>query len=183
MTVNELLQSSYGWADANSGLILGVAVAIPVLGAVAAAIGKGGETDQDGRKIANALVAIALLAFAAEIAGALMVRSVLQVSLLDANAALLLAPPLCLILTLISIRLVFPLNRLASWNQAGDMVGFVVACWFVYWLFGRFHWGVYFIGTLFQLFVILVLGGLFLRRLFRRAVGLEGNDEEELGSL
>ena len=71
---------------------------------------------------------------------------------------------------LLGIRMVFPLNELASVQTFTDMGLFVAACLFVLWLFSTFRgWGIVFLGDLGQLVIIGGLGYLVLRRLYRRA--------------
>ncbi|MCA8923350.1 MAG: hypothetical protein KDD82_16155 [Planctomycetes bacterium] len=169
MTANELLAACYGWADANASLILIGAAVLPLVGAALARVGKAGKTDADGRMIASAVVGLGIAAFVLELALLVFVRQVLEKDFLEGNSLLLLAPPVFLGLSLATVRWVFPLNELGSVTQAVDIFAFVFACWGVVWLFGRFHWGVVFFGSLAQLGIIAVLGAVLIRRLYTRA--------------
>ena len=143
------------------------ALAGGVLGAGAARIGKGGQTDKDGKVVASVVVGLALIFFMAEVVSILVARSMGH-DIFDASFALLIAPAVCVACSLGTIRLVFPLNELASFRQFRDIALFVGAVWFVIWLFGKFHWGVVFWGGLLQLVVILGLGASLMWRLYRR---------------
>ena len=90
--------------------------------------------------------------------------------MLEANVALLAAPVVCLGLCLAGVRLVFPLDELASVRTLREVGLFVLACAVVLWLFSKFRgWGIVFWGDLGQLALILVFGFVLLRRLYRRA--------------
>ena len=168
MTLDQLLTDAYRWADAHAALLAIGATTFPLAGAAAARVGKGGRTDRDGRLVASAVVGVALLGFLAEMAAVIAARA-LGKDVLQANVLLLLTPIACLAVSLITIRWVFPLRELGSVRQALDIGAFVVACWAVHWLFGRFHWGVVFFGGVVELLVILALGALLVERLYRRA--------------
>ncbi len=171
MTPSEALQTAYGWADGNAGLILAVAVAIPVVGTVAALIGRGGRTDADGKFIASAFIGLALLVAGAEMLSIWFAHSVLSKSIMDANTLLLVAPVLCLVGTMAGIRWVFPLNQLASVRSAADIGMFLGAAGVAIWLFSTFRgWGIVFFGSLLEMFVLLALGLFLLWRLYGRAV-------------
>lgn len=170
MTANKIFESIYGWADTNAGLILLSAVLLPLLGAAAAKVGKGGKTDADGKLIASIVVGSGIVFFVIEIALMLFTRSVFGKGILEANAMLLLAPIVYLGLGVATVRWVFPLSQLGSVRQAQDIGAFVLVCWGIVWLFGKFHWGIIFFGSLLQLVIILILGAIFVRRLYRRAL-------------
>jgi hypothetical protein len=102
MTGNELLLSIYEWASANAGLILTGVVVLPLVGAGAAWIGKGGKTDSDGRLIASLLVGSGITVFVLEIVLLIFSRSILKQDVLEANFLLLIAPILYLGITPIS---------------------------------------------------------------------------------
>lgn len=173
MTIAELLRDGYAWADANAFWVLFAALAVPVVGTIAARIGKGGKTDADGRLIASAVMALALLAVIAELACLFVARSALGADLTQANALLVLAPVLCLAGAVGGLRLVFPLSELGSVRTALDLGAFLLACAAVVWLASRFRWGVVFLGSVGQLVIMLVLAGLVLRRMWRRAFRID----------
>lgn len=173
MTVDEMLRASYGWADANAFWVLFAGFAVPVVGTIAARIGKGGKTDADGRLIASAVMGLALLAVIAEVGCLFVARSALGADLTQANALLVVAPVVCLVGSVAGLRLVFPLSELGSVRTALDMGAFLLACAAVVWLASRFRWGVVFLGSIGQLVILLVLAGLVLRRMWRRAFQID----------
>jgi len=174
MTLNELLTETYRWADGNSDLILLAGVLIPVLGTGLAHLGKGGKTDADGRFIASAVMAVSILAVLAEVVFLFIARSQYEAGLFDANALLLLAPPLCLGGAIFGIRQVFPLNELGSVRVAADMGLLLLILGAVLWLFSRFRgWGILFVGTFTQLLVVSAIALFFVWRLWRRVWGGE----------
>ena len=166
----ELFASAYRWADHQALVILAASVVIPVLGTLAAWIGKGGRTDADGRYVASVLVGFGFGVFVFEVVAIIMAHLAFGRSLVEADVALLLAPVVCLAGCLLGIRMVYPLNQLASVQTFTDIALFALACLFVLWLFSRFRgWGIVFWGDLGQLVIIVVLGYLVLKRLYRRA--------------
>lgn len=173
MTIDEMLRAGYAWADANALWVLLGGVAIPVVGTIAARIGKGGKTDADGRLIASAVMGLALVAVIAEVGCLFVARSALGADLTQANALLVVAPVVCLIGSVVGLRLVFPLSELGSVRTALDMGAFLLACAAVVWLASRFRWGVVFFGSVGQLVILLVLAGLVLRRMWRRAFKID----------
>ncbi len=170
MSLGDLLASAYGWADAHAVQLLLAAIVVPALGTIAAWVGRGGRTDRDGRAVASALVGFGLVVFALALVFALLAHLLFERSVLEAHVALLAAPPVCLGLCLAGVRLVFPLDELASVRTLRDVGLFVLACALVLWLFSKFRgWGIVFWGDLGQLALILIFGFLLLRRLYRRA--------------
>ena len=175
MSLGELLALAYGWADAHAPQILLAAVAVPLLGTLAAWIGRGGRTDRDGRAIASVLVGFGLAVLLLGLAAALVAHLAFDRSVLEADVALLAAPPVCLALCLAGVRLVFPLAELGSVRTMRDVGLFVVACGVVLWLFSKFRgWGIVFWGDLVQLALILVFGYVLLRRLYRQVFSRRG---------
>jgi hypothetical protein len=170
MTLEQALCEAYGWAVTHRQWLLVLALAIPAAGTLLARIGKAGQTEADGRLIASVVVGLGLLLVALELVGVALAVGALGANLLDADAVLLLLPIACMVGCLLGIRLVFPLNQLASIRTCGDIGLFVLACLAVIWFFSKFRgWGIYFFGSVGQLIVILVLGFFLLRRLYRRA--------------
>src|SRR5690348_3382737 len=112
MTLQELLVAMYTFADAHALEAFGAALLLPVVGTALAWIGKGGKTDEDGKFIASAFVAISLFWAMLLVAGVTVGVSVMNASVLQANALLLLAPVVCLVFTLLGVKLVFPLSQL-----------------------------------------------------------------------
>ncbi len=173
MTLNELFAGSYGWCDTHASLVLIIAVLIPIVGTVAAYLGKLGKTDMDGRYIASGIIALAVLLVAVEIGSIALAVGPLERSILDANVVILIAPILCLIGCVLGIRYVFPLNELGSVKTMGDLLVFAIACIALVWIFSKFRgWGVIFFGSITQLLVIGALALFLLYRLFKRTFGL-----------
>ncbi|MCO5165882.1 MAG: hypothetical protein M9894_05885 [Planctomycetes bacterium] len=171
MTLDEALRGAYSWADQNASWVLAAGLALPVFGTVAARIGKGGRTDADGRLIASLVMGVALLAVILEVGCLFIARTALGADLTHANVLLVLAPIACLVGSVVGLRMVFPLSELGSVRTALDVAGFIVACAVVVWVASRFHFGVLFLGSLGQLLVIVLLAGVVLWRLWRRAIG------------
>jgi hypothetical protein len=172
VTLHEFLAAAYAWAVAHRIAILIVALAVPVVGTGLARIGKAGKTDRDGRFIASLVVGLGLLAVLVEVLAVAVGAGVLGRSVLDADFVLLVSPLLCLGGALLGIRLVFPLNELASVRTAVDVGAFILACAAVVWFFSKFRgWGLLFFGSVTQLVLLLVLGFFLVRRLWRRAFG------------
>jgi len=153
------------------GVLLGSA-ALPVVGTIAARIGKGGRTDADGRFIASLVMSIALSAFVLEVMALFVARSAMQASILEADAILLVAPVVCLLGSAVGIRWVFPLLELAAVRSFIDVGAFVLACAGVVWLFSKFRgWGLLFFGSIAEMIAIGALGIALLKRLYGRAFG------------
>ncbi len=179
MTLNQFLVAAYAWAVAQRTIILIVALAVPILGTLLARIGKAGKSDADGRFIASVVVGIGIVAVMLEMLAIAIGAGVLGGSVLEGDVILLASPLLCLGLALLGIRLVFPLNQLASVRTAFDVGAFVLACAAVVWFFSKFRgWGLLFFGTITQLVLLLVLGFFLIRRLWRRAFGGRPRPEE-----
>ena len=173
MTINDLLFHSYGWADQNAGIILLASVLWPVVGTVAARIGKGGKTEADGRLIASTVMGVALVAVALEFFALFIARAVEGKSLLDANAVLVVAPLVALVGSAIGIRMVFPLSELGSVRTAADLTIFLLALAGLGYFFSKFRgWGIVFFGSFLQLVVVLAVAIFFIWRLWRRALGM-----------
>ena len=170
MTLRDILLEAYRWAVVQREVIVLGCLAVPVVGTVAARVGKAGRTDADGRFIASVVVGIGIAALVIDLLAAVLAVSVFGNSLLDGDVLLLLGPPLCLAACLIGIRWVFPLSQLASVRTAVDVGLFVAACAGLVWLFSKFRgWGIVFFGSIGQMVAIgLLLFGL-LKRLYRRA--------------
>ncbi len=180
MTLNQFLVAAYAWAVAQRLIILIVALAVPVVGTLLARIGKAGKSDADGRFIASVVVGIGIVAVILEMLAIAIGAGVLGGSVLEGDVLLLASPLLCLGLALLGIRLVFPLNQLASVRTAFDVGAFVLACAAVVWFFSKFRgWGMLFFGSVTQLVLLLVLGFFLIRRLWRRAFGGRPRAAEE----
>ncbi len=180
MTLNQFLVAAYAWAVAQRMIILIAALAVPVVGTLLARIGKAGKTDADGRFIASVVVGFGLVAVILEMLAIAIGAGVLGGSVLEGDVILLLSPLACLGLALLGIRLVFPLNQLASVRTALDVGAFMLACAAVVWFFSKFRgWGLLFFGSVTQLVLLLVLGFFLIRRLWRRAFGGRPRAAEE----
>jgi uncharacterized membrane protein len=174
MTLNEFFDSSYQWGERNAQLILLLGVAVPALGTLLAFIGKGGKTDEDGRFIASMVMGLAMFAVVLEVMAIFVGVYIRGSSLMDANAALLAAPIICLFGSVLGLRLVFPLAEIGVVRSILDMAGFFVSCLFVIWFMSKFNgWYIGIHGSLVTFVIIVVIGLFFLRRQYRRAFGLE----------
>lgn len=172
MTLEQFFVAAYAWGVAHRLWILLVAVAVPLLGTLLARIGKAGKTDRDGRVIASVVVGIGLVSVVLEMLAIAIGAGVMGRSVLDGDLLLLVSPLLCLGGALLGIRLVFPLNELASVRTAVDVGAFLLAGALVVWFFSKFRgWGLLFFGSVTQLALLGVLGYFLLRRLWRRAFG------------
>ena len=172
MTLDEFFYLVYAWSDVHNLEVFAAAIALPVLGTIAAQIGKGGKTDADGRLIASVVMGVALAAVTLELLSIGIAIGVKNQSMLDANLLLLAAPVLCLVGCVIGIRRVFPLNELGSVKSAVDVGAFAIACLAVIWIFSKFRgWSLVFFGSFGQLIAVGLLAGLLLWRLYKRAFG------------
>ena len=172
MTLRDSLLEAYGWGLANGNVVLAAAIAIPILGTVAAWIGKRGRTDTDGRAIASVVVGVGVLAVIGELVAMHAAHAYFDRDLLDADVRLVLAPVVCLAGCMIGIRAVFPLNELTGMRTLRDLGVLFAASWGLIWFFSKFRgWGIVFFGGFLQLVVVLVIAAYFMRRLFRRALG------------
>ena len=179
LTLNELFAGSYGWCDTHAGLVLLIAILTPIIGTVAAYIGRHGKTDLDGKYIASAIIAFAVLLVAVEIGSIALAVGPLGRSILDANVVILIAPILCLIGCVLGIRMVFPLNELGSVRTMADLFIFSLACIGVVWFLSKFRgWGILFFGSFTQLLVVGALVLFLLYRLFKRTFGLSKRSKQ-----
>lgn len=173
MTLNEFFDAAYQWGEQRSQLILLLAVAIPAVGTLAAFIGKGGKTDEDGRFIASAVMGFSMLVVVLEIMAIFVGVSLRGASVLDANAALMGAPIICLIGSVLGLQLVFPLAEIGVIRTLLDMAGFFMSCLFVMWFMSKFNgWSIMIFGSLFTFLILAVMGFFFIRWQYRKAFGL-----------
>jgi len=169
MTLAEALSSLSLWLDSHALDVFAASVGLPVAGTIAAWVGKGGKTDTDGKAIASFLIAFALAVVLLEVA-LLSIGVFLQGrALVDTNLLLLTAPVLCLVLSIAGVRLVFPLSQLGSVKVLMNGFWFVAALGAFVWFLSKFRgWGIIFFGGIFQLILLLVLGGALIWWLGRR---------------
>jgi hypothetical protein len=170
MTLNEALLEAYVWGVAHGTAILVAAVAIPIVGAFAATIGKGGRTDADGKAIASVVLGLGVLAMLGELIAIHVAHAYFNSGLLDADWRIALAPAALLGCSLVAIRWVFPLNELAGARSVFYLTLVFAGCWLLLRFFEMFEgWRIYILGSLFQLAIVLALAMFVLWRLFRRA--------------
>ena len=173
MTLEDFFISTYQNLEANKELIGGALVSLPVVGTFGAWIGKGGKTDRDGIFLANLVISIAMGTFAFAVIVALIGMAVMDKSLLDGDLILLAAPVVCAVGTFVGIRMVFPLGALSSIQTLKDVGIFLFGCIVVWFIFKSFRgWGIVFFGTISQLVLWLVAGFWLMRRLAKRALGI-----------
>ena len=172
MTLDEFFFLVYAWSEVHAVEVFAAAIALPVVGTIAAWIGRGGQTDTDGRMIASVVIGVALAAVMLEVLALGIALGVKNQSVLEANVLLLVAPLLCLVGCVIGIRRVFPLNELGSVKSAVDVSAFVLGCLSVIWVFSKFRgWSLIFFGSFGQLIVIALFAAFLLWRLYKRAFG------------
>jgi hypothetical protein len=92
MTVDQFFFLVYAWCEVHAGEVFAAAIALPIIGTLAAMVGKAGKTDADGRLIASVVIGIALAAAALEVLGIGVALGLKNLSLFDANLLLLVAP-------------------------------------------------------------------------------------------
>lgn len=174
MTLNEFFDASHLWAEQNTQLILLLSVAIPAVGSLLAFIGKGGKTDEDGRFIASVVMGFAMFAVVIAAMALFVSVSMRGASLLDANVALLAAPVICLVGSVVGLRMVFPLSELGVVRSLIDMGWFLFSCGLVFWFMSKFDgWRIHIFGSLFTFGILVVVALFFLRRQYRRTFGLD----------
>ena len=172
MALGEVLIGLYRFAEANALGVFAAAIVIPVVGSLAAWIGKGGRTDQDGRFIASILVGFGFTLVVLEVLAVVAAQALFDASVLDGNVLLLVAPIVCLAGGLLGVHTLFPLNELGSVRTAGDMALFLAGCAVIILIFSQFRgWGIIFWGGIGQLVIIAAIGYFVIRRLYRRAFG------------
>lgn len=172
MTLREILTNAYQWADAHALALLLASLAWGLAGSLLARLAKGGRSDQDGRLIASVVIGGAALPLVAAVLAAGVAHVAFKQTPMDANALLLLAPLVGVLMSVLGIQRVFPLSELASVRTLRDLAGFAMACLVLLWLLSKFRgWGVAFLGGLGGLALIGLLSALLLRVLYRRAFG------------
>jgi hypothetical protein len=171
MTLAQLLANAYQWAVANSSGILFAGITLAVVGTCIAWLAKRTGTNKRAHSLASVLVGTGICFCVLEIFAILIAQLAFEHSVLDTDVVLLLTPLVCLGVCLLGVRLIFPLDALASVRTFRDIAMFVLACIVVMWFFSKFRgWGFLFFGSLGQLIVIVTLGYFVLRRLYRQAV-------------
>ncbi len=174
MTLMDLLQSAYDGLHTHSGMVALLLAALPVVGTGLARLGKGGKTDADGKLIASLVIGAAVLLLLLDLTGLWVASKVLRKDIvtvaLRADAVLLLGPPLCLVASILGMRLVFPLGQLATIRTLRDVGLLLAAGGAALWLLGQFKgWGIWFLGGISELVVLGVLGAGLVAYLVRRA--------------
>lgn len=170
MSLRDLLGTIYVAAEAHALAVFMLSVLWAVLGTLLARVGKGGRSDRDGRAIASTVVGGAVLWLVLATLAAAIAHAAFKKSPLDAHILLLAAPLLCLALSVIGVRWVFPLSELASVQTLRDVGLFLLACAAGLWLLSKFRgWGIAFLGGLGDLLVIGALAIALLRILYARA--------------
>lgn len=172
MPLRELLAGIYQWADGHAVAIVLAGLAWGLGGALLARLGKGGQSDRNGRAIASVVIGGAVLGIVLAAMALGLAQAGFRKGVLDANVLLLAAPLLCLAASIAGIHWVFPLSELATVRTLRDVGVFVMACAAGLWLLSRFRgWGVVFLGGIGDIVVIGVMGLALLRVLFRRVRG------------
>jgi hypothetical protein len=173
MTLRDALLDAYGWGVEHGTLVLVSAFVLPLLGALAAQVGKGGRTDADGRAIASVVIGLGVIAMLGELVAVHLAHAYFDTGVLDGDVRIVLAPIACLVCCLVAIRWVFPLSELGGARMARDLALLFGGCWALVWFFSMFRgWSIMFYGRFFELILMLALAGWYLRKLFRRAFSL-----------
>ncbi len=169
MTVEELLVTPYLWSADHSSAVLTIAAAFPVVATVTALLLRGGKTDRDGLAVADLAVGAALVVFAVSSLFYAAASLSLDLSILDMQVAVLIAPLICCVGTLFGVSRVFKLRRLNAIGLLQDVGLFLGLLWCARWFMGKFYgWGIVFFGGVGALFLFLAIGLLALLILFRR---------------
>jgi len=175
LTLRQIFEGAFALAESNAALIFGLSLLVPIVGITMAWIGRGGRTDEDGRAFANIFVFVAALQFVLAMIIGYVGIAFLDRSLWDTNLLLLAAPWIWFILSIGGLRQIFPLSELTSWRSVLDVAGFFAICAALVWFLSMFRgWGIFFIGSLLELLIILVLAVLLVRQLFLRAFRAAG---------
>ena len=168
--MREIFLGGYAWAERYSVIFFGLAVVVPIVGTWAAIIGKGGRTDRDGRVYANVLILVAVAQFVLTMVVGFVGIVFLDRSIWDTDILLIVAPWVWLLLSVGGLRQVFPLSELATWRSVVEVFQFFAVCAALVWIFSMFRgWGIWFIGSLAELLIVMALAILLIRRLFHRA--------------
>jgi len=179
MTLDEFFISTYQSLEAHNSTIGLILMAVPVLGTLAAWVGRGGKTDKDGIFIANVVITVAMAIFAFAVIAGLIGLTVMNRSLLEGDLILVLSPLVCAFGTFFGIRRVFPLSELSSVQTLKDVGLFLLACIAVWFIFKSFRgWGIIFFGSVTQLVLWLIAGIWLVHRLAKRAMGATGAKDE-----
>lgn len=169
MTVEDLLQSMYIASQEHATALLIGAFVLPALGTLVAWIGRGGESDADGRIIGSVLVGTGIAAVIGELVAVSIGVGLLGRNLLEADVRLLLAPIVLLAGGVLGIRLVFPANELGSARTARDLGLLIASCAAILGFFSRFEgWRLPWFGNFTALIVVLAIAAAFVVTLFRR---------------
>ena len=170
LTFRQIFEGAFAFGESNAALIFGLSSLVPVVGIALAWIGRGGRTDEDGRAFANIFVFVAVVQFVVAVILGYVGVAFLDRSLWDTDLLLLAAPWIWLILSIVGLRRIFPLSELTTWRSVLDVAGFVAVCAALVWFLSMFRgWGIFFIGSLVELLIILALAIVLIRQLFRRA--------------
>lgn len=170
LTLREIFETAFGFAESNATLIFGLSLLVPIVGITLAWVGRGGRTDEDGKAFANAFVFVAVLQFVVAMVLGYVAVAFLGRSFWDTDILLLAAPWIWLVLSMGGLRQIFPLSELTSWRSVLDVAGFFAVCAALMWFLSMFRgWGIFFVGGLVQLVVILAFAVYLIRLLFRRA--------------
>jgi hypothetical protein len=174
MTLREWLVSAYAWGVEHGTAILVVAILVPIAGTAAAAIGKGGRTDRDGRAIASVAVALGAAALLVMLLAIHAAHAYFNRDLLDGDVRLVVAPLVMAIGCVYGAHRVFPLGELGVARTIGSLGLAFGLCWGAIWFFSMFRgWHVVFWGSFLELVVVVIVFAWYVRRLLRRAFARE----------
>jgi len=165
MTLREFLEL----LNHNGSLVFLSGLGFAVIGAIATRIGRGGQSEEDGRFIGGVVAAFGVAVLALELLALLLAWRMKPAALADTSLALLAAPPVCCAASLYGVSLSFPLRALGGFERMLSLVGLSAVLLGLLWLFSRFHWGVVFFGGLAQAGLIFLVIAVLIRALFKRA--------------
>jgi len=175
MTLREFLEL----LNHNGGLIFLSGLGFAVIGAIATRIGKGGQSEEDGRFIGGVVAAFGATVLALEIVGLVLVWRLKPAAIADTSLALLAAPPVCCAASLYGVSLSFPLRTLGGFERMVSLVGLSAVLLGLLWLLSRFHWGIVFFGGLAQAGLIFLVIAVIIRTLFKRAFSSRGSESAD----
>lgn len=175
MTPRELFEL----LNASGGLVFLSGLGFAFIGAVATRIGKGGQTEEDGRFIGGVVVAFGIAVALIEAVAVVFALRYKAKMLADVSLMLLLAPPICCAASLYGVSLSFPLKTLGGFQRMVNLLGLTALSLGILWLLSRFHWGIVFFGGLAQAGAIFLVIAVLVRKLFLRAFSSEPEKADE----
>jgi hypothetical protein len=176
------LHDFYELLNQNGGLIFLSGLGFAAIGAIATRMGKGGQSEEDGRFIGGMVAAFGVAVVALEILALILAWRMRAAAIADTSLALLAAPPVCCAASLYGVSLSFPLRTLGGFERMMSLVGLSGVVLGILWLLSRFHWGVVFFGGLAQLGLIFLVIAVIIRTLLKKAFSTSSRGGESGGT-